>query len=75
MILQSSILGMGEMPKISSQIVITKTVEADFGNEKGGMCLVFLKNQGFVCSTFHFSFFSPPLVGYVVSFWSALYER
>lgn len=35
------------MPQIFSQIVITKTVSAVFGNEKDGMCLVFIKNKGF----------------------------
>lgn len=36
------------MPQISSEIVITKTVSAGFGNEKDGMCLVFIKNKVFV---------------------------
>lgn len=58
------------MPQISSQIVITKTVPAVFGNEKDAMCLVFIKNQVFVWCFFPFFFSS--LLGYVVSFWSML---
>lgn len=49
------------MPKISSQIVITKTVLAVFGNENGGMCLVFIKKSG-LCSIFPFFLFFSPLL-------------
>lgn len=62
------------MLKISTQIDVTKTLSAVFGNEKGRMCLIFIKNKGFVCSVFSFFFFFPPLLGCVVSFWSALCE-
>lgn len=46
------------MPQISSEIVITKTVSAVFGNEKEGMCLVFIKNKVFVWWGFFLFFFS-----------------